>query len=230
MKRKIICLFLLSTILLSACGQVEKIEIPKAPDIPEMDELVDRLEPEETEEELIYSDEQAQAFITRGTYMLQNLDITGDGEKDLIEVVCYGESDLDAGYAKGWDIIVNHTLAYDLYSPEYMQPEISFYMIEEQCAYIAIKEYAPQNSDLLGFQLFQYKNEKIRPVCDFYEPLEGTEYEQDFYADIILAKAKEITLHCYSQSGNHSYPQWYMTYTYDGEWGLDSEVPIISAR
>ena len=90
MKRKIICLFFLVAILLSACGRTEKIEMPKAPDIPDMEELVDRLEPEGTEEEIIYSDGQAKAFVTRGTYMLQNLDITGDGEKDLIEVVCYG--------------------------------------------------------------------------------------------------------------------------------------------
>lgn len=228
MRRRLSCLFFLTVLLLSGCGQAEKIEMPKKPDIPEMDELVGNLEPEKTEEE-VFPDGEAKAYVTRGTYFLQNFDITGDGEKDAVEVVCYGESDSDEGYAKGWDILINDTLAYDLYSAEYMQPEISFYMLDEKCMYLAIKEYAPGNSDLKGFGLYQYKNEKIKPVCDFYEALEGTTYEEDFYADITLAKAETVTLHCRSQFGTIGYPEWYMTYTYDGEWTRDGEVPIVSA-
>ncbi len=229
MRYKMICVFLLGVLLLSGCGQAENIELPKVPDIPDMEELVEQLEPEDTQEEIVLPEGEAQAYVTRGTYFLNNLDITGDGNSDSVEVVCYGESDTDIGYAKGWDIVINDTLAYDLYSTEFMQPEISFYMLNEQCIYIAIKEYAPGNSDLLGFQLYQYKNEKMKQVCDFYEPLAGTTYEDDFYADIILAQAGTITLHCQGQFGTIGYPQWHMTYTYDGEWVLDSEVPVISA-
>lgn len=229
MRRKSICLYLLVIFLLSGCGQAETIEMPKVPEIPEMEELVEQLEPEELKEELVLPDGDAWAYVTRGTYSLENFDITGNGEIDSVQVVCYGESDTDDGYAKGWDIIINEVLAYDLYSAEYMQPEISFYILNEKCVYIAIKEFAPGNSDLKGFQLYQYKNEKIKPVCDFYEALSGTTYEEDFYADIILAQAGTITLYCRSQFGTIGYPEWYMTYTYEGEWKLDSDVPIISA-
>lgn len=228
MGKRIICLFLLGMFCISGCGQTENVEMPKVPDIPEMEELVEQLEPEEFKEEPVLPDGDAWAYVTRGTYFLQEFDITGDGEKDSVEVVCYGESDTDEGYAKGWDIIINGVLAYDLYSAKYIQPEISFYILNEKCVYIAIKEYAPGNSDLNGFQLYQYKNENIKPVCDFYEEISGTTYEEDFYADIVSAQAGTITLYCRSQFETIGYPEWYMTYIYDGEWRLDSDVPIIS--
>jgi len=228
MGKRSICLFFLGVFLLSGCEQAKKMELPKIPDIPEMEELVEQLDSEDVPGEEMIPEGEARVYVTRGVYLLNEFDITGDGELDSLEVICYAESDKDMGYAKGWDIIINDALAYDLYSMEYIQPEISFYILNEKIVYIAIKEYAPGNSDLKGFQLYQYKNENIKPVCDFYEELSGTTYEEDFYADIVSAQAGTITLYCRSQFETIGYPEWYMTYIYDGEWRLDSDVPIIS--
>ena len=221
MKRTFFCWLILS-LFLSGCGRKEPIVIPKPTDMPDMEELVEVLEPENVEEEKQFSDAIAVPCITRGTFVREDLDITGDGSGDKVEVICYGNSEDDAGYAKGWDIIINNELVYDLYSSEYIQPEIAFYMLDEKCVYMAIKEYAPGNSDLKAFKLYEYKNDKIKPICDFYEHVAGGPYEADYYVDIIQARAKEIILHCRGQFGNPNYPEWHMIYNYDEEWEAEN--------
>lgn len=162
---------------------------------------------------------------------IDSYDITGDGMADTILIDCDKPSE-DSDYPEfgtGWKIYVNDQVVYRN-NADYVSLLVNYYRFEDNRCYLEISTLLLANDDIADSALYQYKNNKLKKVCDFYRPfVKNMPYYGHFHANITKMTSELMTVSFKNMFLATAITDWTMTYRYEsGKWVKPSNTANIT--
>lgn len=144
-------------------------------------------------------------------------DVTGDGEKDEIQIVCTElvEEYVDAKYGTQWDILLNGQTALTIESEMMATLEVNLYQVSVERNYLFIKQNLDSNDDIIGAALYRFTEDSIAEEFDFYNMLLENINEFHSQIDISFMTEQYLTMSCSNQFNATARMSWEMNYEYE---------------
>lgn len=144
-------------------------------------------------------------------------DVTGDGEKDEIQIICaeLTEEYADAKYGTKWDVLLNGQTALTIESEMMATLEVGLYHVSDERNYLFITQNLDSNDDIIGAALYRFVEDNIVEEFDFYDMLLQNINEFHSQIDISFMTAEYLTMSCSNQFNATARMNWEMNYEYE---------------
>ena len=160
---------------------------------------------------------------------IKKYDVTGDGKVDKIRIDCDNEEKAYPGWGTSWKIYINDKVVYQNKDNWTTCLEVQYYKVSAKRIYLLVTNCMMENGDILGCELYQYKNGTLKKVCDFYDAIIKNIYCFHYGVSIKSMTAKKIVISCRNQFNATAYLYWDMEYQYkSGKWKKTGTVHTVT--
>ena len=140
-------------------------------------------------------------------------DVTGDGKKDTIRIDCDKPDLYNTGCGDDWKITINNKVVYrDNKKVHTENLTVLLYQMDHKRTYLEIQENVGSNEDISSHAFYQYQGNKLKKVCDVYEPIVKQIYDFHFFIDAVKVTEKKITISYVNQFSATGYLFWKVSY------------------
>ena len=163
---------------------------------------------------------------------IKKYDVTGDGKKDHIRIDCETPDLYNEGSGDGWSISINDKVVFRDNKKQYVDSlTVVLYQIDTKTVYLEIQENEGANNDISSHAFYRYKGNKLKKICDVYQPIAKQIYCFHFYVDSVKVTDKKITVSYVNQFSATGYLFWKISYLHgkDG-WKKDGNTYSVTEK
>ncbi len=157
---------------------------------------------------------------------VKSYDVTGDGKKDVIRV--HSEKPVNPdGYTEGpWVITINGKTAFRSNPKNYTEYlTVNLYRIDSRKSYLCITDELGANNDINECAFYQYRDGKLKKVCDILTPMDRHKSILHIYIEKIKLKKDKIQVKYSNQFCATGGMYWTAVFRYsDGKWKLEGNT------
>lgn len=179
----------------------------------------------------------AEAAAIKGVELKSNTDITkydvtGDGKKDTVRIECDKPDLYNEGCGDDWKITVNDRVVYRDDKKAYTESlTVLLYQMGGRRTYLEVQENVGANDDISSHAFYQYQGNKLKKVCDVYEPIAKQIYTFHFFIDSVKVTEKKIVVSYVNQFSTTGYLFWKVSYLYGKNgWKRDGNTFSVTEK